>query len=159
MPQIGQVTGALLAAACGYPPSRPWQGASNTRPGDPLAADGAASELPRPVDVGAVFDGHDVDAAVLVIDAVYHPVVPPTERQAWSQVSLGNEDHLVRARGTVRHTVDAVRSQGSLGRQDPGRPPDLRQRHPVAIRPVQTFRPSATSAAIRGTGTEQKIWP
>src|ERR1700730_886759 len=70
-----QITGTSSAAACGYPPSHPWQAASNTRPGDPLAADGAASELPWAVDVGAVFDGHDVDAPVLVVDAVYPPVV------------------------------------------------------------------------------------
>ena len=31
--------------------------------------------MPWSVDVGAVFDGHDVDAAVLVVDAVDHPVV------------------------------------------------------------------------------------
>jgi hypothetical protein len=33
------------------------------------------SELPWSIDVGAVLDGHDVAAAVLVIDAVDHPVV------------------------------------------------------------------------------------
>ena len=31
--------------------------------------------MPRSVDVGAVLDGHDVDTAVLVVDAVDHPVV------------------------------------------------------------------------------------
>ena len=35
------------------------------------------SGLPWSVDVGAVFDGHDVDAAVLVVDTVDHPVVAP----------------------------------------------------------------------------------
>jgi hypothetical protein len=33
------------------------------------------SELPWSGDVGAMFDGHDVDAAVLVVDTVDHPVV------------------------------------------------------------------------------------
>jgi hypothetical protein len=35
------------------------------------------SELPRSVDAGAVLDGHDVDPAMLVVDAVDHAVVTP----------------------------------------------------------------------------------
>ena len=40
-----------------------------------MPTDRALSELPWSVDVGAVFDGHDVDTAVLVVYAVDHPVV------------------------------------------------------------------------------------
>src|ERR1017187_9586778 len=57
----------------------------------------------------------------------------------------------------VCKTVGAVRSQGSLRRQDSERPSDLRQRHPVALRPIQLFRPGAVSTAMRGTGAEQNL--
>ncbi len=33
------------------------------------------SELPRPVDVGAVLDSHNIDSAPLVVDTVDHSVV------------------------------------------------------------------------------------
>src|SRR5205823_1531668 len=36
---------------------------------------GSCSKLAWPVDVGAVLDGHHVDAAALVVNAVNHPVV------------------------------------------------------------------------------------
>src|ERR1022692_4251421 len=40
-----------------------------------MPTDRRLSELPWSVDVGAMFDGHDVDTAVLVVDTVDHPVV------------------------------------------------------------------------------------
>jgi hypothetical protein len=57
------------------------------------------SEMPWSIDVGAVLDGHDVDPAVLVVDAVDHPVVAPADAVQPVEPELERLADLVRVGG------------------------------------------------------------
>src|ERR1017187_3403448 len=78
-------TGARRAPGCGAPLT--------------CQLTGRLSELPWSVDVGAVFDGHDVDAAVLVVDAIDHPVIAAAGAVQPVEPELKRAAHPARAGG------------------------------------------------------------
>src|SRR5215472_17317942 len=75
----------------------------------------------RPVDVGAMLDGHDVDPVVLVVDAVDHPVVAAAGTLQPRQPELQRLADAPRIGG--QGSIDELHSGGSDLLRQPGQRP------------------------------------